>query len=118
MAQEHELSVEEIFGAGLEDEDGNSKFRESTSSEVNVLALTLLGEIDREVQLCARDWLQTRTDIDAVLLFTRFSRQRSGFDVHIVRKRELLEQVLVRELSPLDNCLHSVIERPLPYPHS
>ena len=47
MAQEHELSVEEIFGAGLEDEDGNSKFRESTSSEVNVLALTLLGEIDQ-----------------------------------------------------------------------
>jgi hypothetical protein len=118
MAQGHGIDITKVFAAGLEDKKGNFKFRESTSSEINVLALTLLGEIDHEVQLRAGDWLQTRPDIDAVLLFTRFSDRRSGFDTHIVRKHKLLNQVLVKELSSFDKCLHSMIEKPLPYPLS
>ena len=118
MAQGQELDTNKLFAAKLEDDKGNSKFRQSTSSEINVLALTLIGEIDHEVQLRAEEWLRTRDDIDAVLLFTRFSKQRSGFDRHVVRKSALLDQVLVPQLSPRDECLHFVIERPLPYPLS
>ncbi len=115
LAQDAALKPTELFAAGLEDKKGNSKFRPSRDNEINVLGLTLLGEIDHDVQDAAHLWIQTRSDIDAVLLFSRFSVHRSGFDPHILRKRGILDQVLIRELDALDLRLHSLIARPLPF---
>ena len=112
------LNPDDLFAPGLEDKHGNSKFRQAGKGEINVLGLTLLGEINREVQERAFEWINTRSDIDAVLLFSRFSLQRCGFDPHIVRNKELLAQVMIRELDPLDRCLHGRISKPLPIPLS
>ena len=117
LAQHASLKPNELFTAALEDKRGNSKFRPSRDNEMNVLGLTLLGEIDREVQDATDRRIQTRSDIDAVLLFSRFSARRSGFDPHILRKRDFLDQVLIRELDPLDLRLHSLVSRPLPFPN-
>jgi len=103
------IKPDELFGAKIDE-----KFRPSASHEVNVLGLTLLGEIDREVQKEAEAWLKTREDIDALLLFTRYSSHRSGFDVHVRDKGSLLSTVLIRELGFRDLCLHSRIQMPRP----
>jgi hypothetical protein len=59
------------------------KFVPSREHEVNVLALTLFGEIDHDVQEIIGDWLLNRQDvIDAVLITSRESRRRSCFDWH------------------------------------
>lgn len=109
-----EFDFKEMFEAGVIKE-GRSKFRRSGTSEVNILGITLIGEIDRDVQHYAAEWLKTRDDIDAILLFTRFSSRKSGFDIHVQRKRDLLEQVLKRDLSERDECLHARLQQPLPY---
>ena len=80
-------------------QEGQCKFRLSPANEINVLGLTLLGEIDGEVQESACEWIKTRNDIDAILLFSRFSARRSGFDPQVLRKGELLDEVMMRELS-------------------
>ena len=118
FAQGGSLDPNQLFAAGLHDKKGNCKFRASGADEINVLGLTLLGEIDREVQDCASEWIKARNDIDALLLFSRFSARHSGFNVQVVRKRELLHYVLVRELAPLDQRLHSRVSRPLPFSHA
>ena len=106
-----EISPEKLFDEGLV-KNGKHKFRKSSDSEVNVLAVTLLSEINRDVQLAAEHWLNEQTVIDALLLFTRFSINRSGFDVHVREKRHLLDAVLDRQLSTLDLSLHSCFEFP------
>jgi hypothetical protein len=59
------------------------KFRPSDDDEVNVLALTLFGEISREVQLVIAQWLTERQSmVDAVLVTSREARRRSCFDWH------------------------------------
>lgn len=116
LAQHGSIDPEKLFAADLEDEDGKCKFRPSGGNEINVLGLTLLGQIDREVQEAASKWIQTRCDIDALLLFSRFSAHRSGFDAHILRKRDLLDQVMIRDLDRLDLRMHSRISRPIPFP--
>lgn len=105
----------QLFSAGLEDADGKRKFRPSSESEINVLGVSLFGEIDRDVQVCAAEWVRSRSDIDILLLFTRFSARRSGFDVQAARKAPLLNSVLNRNLSELDLCLDGVVATPLPY---
>ncbi len=112
-AQGDSLEPNNLFAAGLEDKKGNCKFRPSPPNEINVLGLTLLGEIGREVQEAACEWIKTRNDIDAILLFSRFSARRTGFDPQVLRKGALLDQVMIRELEPLDLRLHGVVSKPL-----
>lgn len=60
------------------------KFRRSQADEVNVLALSLIGEIDHCVQSALEDWLVKRQDvIDAILVTSRESSRKSSFDVHL-----------------------------------
>jgi hypothetical protein len=108
------INPEDIFEAGLFDKKGRCKFFPSKPDEINVLALTLIGEIDHEVQYHAENWLKTRKDIDAIALFSRFSTRKTGFDLHVQRKQDLLSQVLNRDLHDKDKYLHSLIQRPLP----
>jgi hypothetical protein len=117
-AQGEDLNPTEIFTAGLEDKKGSCKFRPSGPDEINVLGLTLIGEIDRDVQLEAEKWLGTRDDIDAVLLYTRLSGRKAGFDAQIVRKHGLLKQVLNPDISGIDQGLHGRIKTPIPIPFS
>jgi hypothetical protein len=109
------INPKEIFEAGII-KKGRSKFRPSQPDEINVLGITLIGEIDHEVQNHAEKWLTTRADIDAIAIFSRFPNQKTGFDLHVQRKhkQDLLNQVLIRNLHDKDNCLHSLIQRPLP----
>jgi len=77
------------------------KFRPSLPDEVNVLAISLFGEIDRNVQIVVSDWLLSDENsdsrcasneklIDAVLLATRESRRRSSFDVQFRNEKAAL----------------------------
>lgn len=109
------IKPNEIFEAGVIDKRGRSKFRPSGPDEINVLGLTVIGEINREVQKYAEKWLKTRDDVDAILLFSRFSDRKAGFDLHVQRKQELLSQVLNRALDDKDTCLHGRIQCPLPF---
>jgi hypothetical protein len=107
------LIPQDIFEAGFIKE-GRGKFRPSQPDEINVLGITLIGEIDHEVQQQTEIWLQTRADVDAIILFSRFSSRNPALAFHVHRKNELLSQVLNRQLDDKDNCLHSLIVRPLP----
>jgi len=107
------LNPVDVFEAGVI-KDGRSKFRPSQHDEINVLGITLIGEIDHEVQQHAESWLQTRNDVDAIVLFSRFSSRKPSLALHVQRKHEMLSQVLNQQLDDKDNCLHSLIQRPLP----
>lgn len=62
----------------------NPKFRASREDEVNVLGLSLFGEITREVQLVVSEWLTNRQElIDAVVIVTREARRKSCFDIQL-----------------------------------
>jgi len=74
-----------------------------------------MGEIDHDVQFQAGQWIKEQSDIDALLLFTRFSDRKSGFDFHVIRKRQLLDQFLNTQLAPIDTLLHARVETPLPF---
>jgi hypothetical protein len=64
------------------------KFRPSRPDEVNVLGISLFGEINGNVQRVISEWLLSNENsdsdgaplIDAVLLMTRESRRRSSSD--------------------------------------
>jgi len=72
------------------------KYRPSGSGEINVLALSLFGEIDRDVQLIVSDWLTSGQNLlDGILIASRESRRRSGFDRQLLAgKAHLLTQFL------------------------
>jgi hypothetical protein len=108
------LNPEEVFAAGVI-KNGRSKFRPSQADEINLLGITLMAEIDDEVQQHAKNWLKTRNDIDAIALFSRCSHHHAPFALHVQRKHELLSQVFDGQLDAKDECLHSSIQRPLPY---
>lgn len=67
------------------------KFRPSGPDEVNVLAVSLFGEIDGNVQSVISEWLLSDENsdsrhkplIDAVLVATRESRRRSSCDMQL-----------------------------------
>ena len=63
------------------------KFRESNSNEINVLALSLFGEIDRDVQLVVSDWLKQQSRVDAVIIASREARRRADFDPHLATEK-------------------------------
>ena len=76
------------------------KFKPSQEHEVNVLALSLFGEINREVQFVIGRWLsQHQGIIDAVLVTSREARRRSCFDWHFRNQKASRLKGFMREPS-------------------
>lgn len=95
----------------------NSKFRPSREDEVNVLALSLFGEITREVQLVISEWLTNRQDlVDAVLIVTREARRKSGFDVQLRNGKARLMKSFLKEPSLEDQSLAYSLKVPVKIP--
>lgn len=76
------------------------KFKPSQEHEVNVLALSLIGEINREVQFVIGEWLKQQSVIDAVLVTSREARRRSCFDRHFRNQKATRLKDFLREPSP------------------
>lgn len=77
------------------------KFAQSSSNELNVVALTLFGPIDRHVQDQVSQWLVKHPVIDAILIWSHEGRNQSAFDKQIgTPKAELLKAGLI--LEPLE----------------
>jgi hypothetical protein len=83
----------------------NRKFRKSEESEVNVLAITLFGEICREVQLVIEEWLISQDLIDAVIITSRESRQSRCFDWHFRNEKAQGLRVFLEEPTEEDQSL-------------
>ncbi len=95
----------------------NPKFRPSRDNEVNVLGLSLFGEITREVQLAISDWLTNRQDlIDAVLIVTREARRKSCFDVQLRNEKARLMKKFLNEPSLEDQSLAYSLTVPVKIP--
>jgi hypothetical protein len=99
------------------DKKVNPKFRASKDSEVNVLGLSLFGEITREVQLVISEWLTNRQDlIDAVLVVTREARRKSCFDVQLRNGKARLMKSFLNEPSLEDQSLAYSLTVPVKIP--
>ena len=84
----------------------NPKFRASREDEVNVLALSLFGEITREVQLVVSEWLINRQElIDAVVIVTREARRKSCFDIQLRNSKARLMKNFLHEPTLEDQSL-------------
>lgn len=94
------------------------KFRPSDPDEVNVLAISLFGEIDGNVQRVISEWLlsnencdsQNKPLIDAVLLATRESRRRSSSDVQLRCEKAKLIKPYFCGPDPEDESLFFVLD--------
>jgi hypothetical protein len=76
------------------------KFKSSQEHEINVLAISLFGEINREVQFVIGKWLiEHQGAIDAVLVTSREARRRSCFDWHFRNHKARRLQGFMREPS-------------------
>lgn len=99
------------------DKKVNPKFRASKDNEVNVLGLSLFGEITREVQLVISEWLTNRQDlIDAVLIVTREARRKSCFDVQLRNGKARLMKSFLNEPSLEDQSLAYSLTVPVKIP--
>lgn len=84
----------------------NPKFRASREDEINVLGLSLFGEITREVQLVVREWLVNRQElIDAVVITTREARRKSCFDIQLRNTKASLMKNFLKEPNNEDQGL-------------
>ena len=93
------------------------KFRPSAPHEVNVLAISLFGELDREVQLVVSDWLKTKQNlVDAILIASRESRRRSSFDAQLLNEKARLLGHWLKPSHAEDETLAFALEVPLPIP--
>ena len=64
------------------------KFRRSFDNEVNILGISLFGEIDRQVQSVVGDWLTSgQTLLDGIIITSRESRFKSSFDRHFLNAK-------------------------------
>ncbi|MDQ6939789.1 MAG: hypothetical protein M3119_06485 [Verrucomicrobiota bacterium] len=100
-----------------------SKFQPSLSDEVNVLAISLFGEIDRNVQSVVSNWLLGDENscphsankeklIDAVLLATRESRRQSSFDMQLRNEKARLIKPYLLTPDAEDESFFFVFEVP------
>jgi len=88
------------------DKKVNPKFRVSRDNEINVLGLSLFGEITREVQLVIREWLVNRQDlIDAVVITTREARRKTSFDIQLRNCKAKLMKNFLNEPTLEDQSL-------------
>lgn len=100
------------------------KFRPSCSDELNVLAISLFGEIDRDVQRVVSEWLlssdNTDSDdaplIDAVLLASRESRRRSSSDMQLRSDKGRLIKSHFRGPDAEDQSFFFVLDVPCKIP--
>ncbi len=92
------------------------KFRESDEDEVNVLAVSLFGELGRDVQAVMSDWLLAQHVIDAIIIATREGRRKSAFDCQFrVEKARILKHFL-RGPDAEDQSLAFALEVPMKLP--
>ncbi len=100
------------------------KFRPSHDDEVNVLAISLFGEIDGNVQRVISEWLLSNENrdsddsplIDAVLLATRESRRRSSFDRQLRNEKAHLIKSYFRGPDAEDESFFFVFDVPVKIP--
>ena len=100
------------------------KFRPSHSDEVNVLGISLFGEIDGNVQRVISEWLlgdENRDSddaplIDAVLLATRESRRHSSFDRQLRNEKAYLIKSHFRGPDAEDESFFFVFDVPIKIP--
>lgn len=82
------------------------KFRASDEKEVNVLAISLFGEIDGNVQRVVGDWIAYRQDvIDAVIITSREARRSRCFDWHLKNEKAQNLRQFLREPTQEDQSL-------------
>ena len=95
----------------------NPKFRASRENEINVLGLSLIGEITREVQLVVSEWLVNRQElIDAVLITTREARRKSSFDIQLRNTKARLIKNFLVEPTHEDQSLAFSLILPVKFP--
>lgn len=76
------------------------KFRQSQPHEINVLAMTMIGAIDRDIQRLIAEWLTDhQVLIDAVLVTARESHSTRPFDWHFRNTKSGLLKCLLIEPS-------------------
>lgn len=100
------------------------KFRPSQTDEVNVLAISLFGEIDGNVQRVISDWLLSSENsdshnaplIDAVLLVTRESRRHSSSDRQLRNEKAHLIKSYFRGPDAEDESFFFVFDVPVKIP--
>jgi hypothetical protein len=100
------------------------KFRPSHDDEVNVLAISLFGEIDGNVQRVISEWLvgdeNSDSDgmplIDAVLLATREGRRRSSSDRQLRNEKARLIKSHFRGPDSEDDSFFFVFDVPYHIP--
>jgi hypothetical protein len=100
------------------------KFRPSRADEVNVLAISLFGEIDENVQRIISEWLLSNENsdsddaplIDAVLLATRESRRRSSWDKQLRNEKAKLIKSHFRGPDVEDESFFFVFDVPYKIP--
>ena len=93
------------------------KFRPSEDHEINVLAISLFGELDREVQIVLSDWLvQKQSLVDAILVASRESRRRSSFDSQFLNEKARLLRHWLRQPDEEDGTLAFALEIPTTVP--
>jgi hypothetical protein len=100
------------------------KFRPSQADEVNVLAISLFGEIDGNVQRVISEWLLSNENsdshgaplIDAVLLAARESRRRSSSDKQLRNEKAKLIKSYFRGPDAEDESLFFVFDVPYKIP--
>lgn len=95
----------------------NPKFMVSRDDEVNVLGLSLFGEITREVQLVVSEWLVNRQDlIDAVVIVTREGRRKSSLDIQLRNSKSSLIKNFLNEPTLEDQSLAFSLIVPVKHP--
>lgn len=93
------------------------KFRPSRPDEVNLLAISLFGEIDRGVQMVVSDWLRSGQNvIDGVLIATREARRKSQFDQQLLTEKARLIRHLIEPPHGEDCAMAFVLEVPVDVP--
>ncbi|MDT4966908.1 MAG: hypothetical protein QOJ64_1645 [Acidobacteriota bacterium] len=100
------------------------KFRPSRSDEVNVLGISLFGEIDANVQCIISEWLLSNENsesdgaalIDAVLLATRESRRRASSDRQLRNEKARLIKSHFRGPDTEDESFFFVFDAPYHIP--
>jgi hypothetical protein len=100
------------------------KFRPSSADEVNVLGISLFGEIDGNVQRVISEWLRSNENcdsdgaplIDAVLLATRESRRRASSDRQLRNEKAHLIKSHFRGPDAEDESFFFVFDVPVKIP--
>jgi hypothetical protein len=92
------------------------KYRSSHEHEVNVLAISLFGEIGRGVQFVIGEWLMNQDIIDAVLVTSREARRCRCFDWHFRNGKAVRLKGFLRDPSSEEQGLVFMLDVPIDVP--